>query len=121
MGRIIEDAPGAESFHPLVSIRNVGQYVKGKVTAMGQTVNGNPVVTLQLIDLDGSTQRSTRKGVYEEVDVNIGDLVQVVGSVKRLKEKLPQLTVGDVATITFTGLTKMPRGGQRREFKVEVD
>lgn len=108
-------------FPPMVGLREKGNYVKGKVLALGQTTAGNPVATLQLIDLDGSTSRSVSKGVYAEVDVNVGDAVQVVGSAKQLKDKLPQLAVGDIVTITFNGKDKMASGRSINKFKVVVE
>lgn len=121
MGRIIEDSVRGE-FYPMVGLRTIGNYVKGQVKQKGQTTNGNPVVTLSLIDLDGSTSVSESKGVYKEVDVNEGDLVQVIGSVKQLKEKLPQLEVGEIVTITHTENRKIPnRTTPMQIYKVEVE
>lgn len=120
MGRVIADAVQGD-FHPMVGLRNKGNFVKGKVEAIGETTNGNPVVTLTLIDLDGSTSKSVSKGVYEEVNVEEGDRVQVIGSAKQLKEKLPQLAVGEIATITFLGKEKLASGRSLNKFKVEAE
>lgn len=108
-------------FYPLVSIRNAGNYVKGKVLAKGETINKNPTVTLALIDLDGSTQTQVSKGRYQEIEVSVGDKVQVVGSVKDLREKLPQLEIGDIVTVAFVEKVKTSRGGSKNIFKVTVD
>lgn len=119
MSRVIPDAVQGE-FAPMVGLRAKGNFVKGTVKAIGQTNNGNPVVTLALIDMDGSTSISKSKGVYEEVDVNPGDDVQVIGSVKQLREKLPQLAIGDVTTVTFLEKIKLKGGKTLNTFKVEV-
>jgi 23S rRNA maturation-related 3'-5' exoribonuclease YhaM len=119
MGRVIPDAVQGD-FHPMVGLRTIGQYVKGKVTEKGFTTAQNPFVTLALIDLDGSVSKSVAKGQYEEVNVAEGDLVQVIGSVKQLREKLPQLGIGDIVTITFTEEIKVPKG-KMKKFKVEVE
>lgn len=121
MAREIPDSVATGDFPPMVGLRNKDNYVKGTVTAIGTTTNGNPVATLTLIDLEGSTSISKGKGVYEEVEVAVGDSVQVVGSHKRLKEKLPQLAVGDVVTITNMGKTKLKQGQSRYEYKVIID
>ncbi len=120
MSRELHGSTATGDFPPMVGIRNKGQYVKGKVLAQGTTAGGNPVVTLSLIDLDGSTSKSVSKGVYEEVEVAQGDSVQVVGSVKDLRDKLPQLAIGDVVTITFIEKKKLPKG-TKNIFKVEVE
>jgi len=121
MAREIQGSTVTGNFPPLVGIRTVGNYVKGKVTAKATTTNGNPAITLELIDLEGSTSASVSKGVYQEVDVNVGDAVQVIGSNKQLREKLPQLNIGDVATITFLGKKKLQGGKTLNEFRVEVE
>lgn len=120
MGREI---PGSvkTDYPPMVGLREVGNYVKGKVKSMETTQKGNPAVTLSLIDTNGSTTRSTAKGVYSEVDVNVGDDVQVIGSVRQLKEKLPQLSIGDIVTITFSGKKPLDGGRTLKEFKVVVE
>jgi len=121
MGRTIEGTTTQGNFPPMVSLRTKGNFVKGRVTAQGTTAGGNPVVTLALIDLEGSTQRSVSKGVYEEVEVAQGDSVQVVGSVTDLREKLPQLAINDIVTITNVGEAKAKAGRQPKKlFKVEV-
>lgn len=120
MGRIIQSSAVGE-FPPMVGLRTPGNYVKGKVTAIGTTTNGNPVVTLSLIDLEGSTSKSTSKGVYEEVEVNAGDSVQLVGSVKQLREAIPQLVVGDVVHVKFIEKIKIPGGKTKNKFFIEVE
>jgi len=120
MGRIIEDSVQTE-FHPLVGLRQEGTYVEGIVKNIGTTANGNPVVTLALSDLEGTTSISAGKGKgYTEVDVKIGDLVQVIGSVKQLREKLPQLAVGESVRIAFDGQVKLTGGKKLYKYKVEV-
>lgn len=110
-------------FHPLVGIRTKpGEFVKGKLLAVGETVNGNPVVTLEIIDLDGVTTQSVSKGVYAEVEVKVGDKVQLVATVLDLKDKLPKLApyIGKVVTITFEKTTKVSKG-TKKCYKVTVD
>ena len=121
MAREIEGATITGTFPPMVGIRNKGNYVKGKVSAIGTTTNGNPVVSSTLIDLDGSTSISKSKGVYEEVEVAEGDTVQLIGSNKQLREKLPQLQVGDVVTVTFIGKKQLKQGRSLNEYKVTVE
>lgn len=121
MVREIADTQIMGDFPPLVGIRTKGNFVKGKVLALGTTTNGNPVATLSLIDLDGSTSISKSKGVYEEVEVAVGDTVQVVGSNKQLKEKIPQLKVGDITTITFKGKKALKQGRSLNEYQVLVE
>jgi len=121
MSREILGSTIVGNFPPMVGIRTAGNFVKGKVTAVGETNNGNPVVTLELIDLDGTTTTSVSKGVYTEVDVNIGDAVQIIGTGKQLKDKLPQLAIGDITTITFIGKKKLASGRSINQFKVEVE
>jgi hypothetical protein len=121
MAREIADTVVMGDFPPMVGIRTKGNYVKGKVLALGTTSNGNPVISLSLIDLDGSTSISKSKGVYEEVEVAVGDTVQVIGSNKQLKEKLPQLKVGDITTITFKGKKALKQGRSLNEYSVLVE
>lgn len=121
MAREIEGSVVTGNFPPMVGIRQTGNFVKGKVQAIGTTRNGNPVVTLELIDLEGSTSISEAKGVYKEVEVAVGDSVQVIGSNQQLKEKIPQLKVGDVTTITFKGKKALKQGRTLNEYKVEVE
>lgn len=120
MREIEGSAPTVKEFHPLVGIREIGQFVKGKVLAHGVTTNNNPYVTLELIDLSGSTTKSVSKGVYAETEVNIGDTVQLIGTVTDLKAKLPKLPIGSIATITFKKTTKVAKGTMKN-FKVVVE
>lgn len=120
MSRVIPDSVAGD-FPPMVGLRTKGNFVKGKVIAKGQTTAGNPVLTLSLIDLDGSTSKSTSKGVYAEVEVAAGDSVQVIGSTKQLREKLPQVEIGEIVTVTFTGVKKLQGGKKLNEFKVEAE
>lgn len=122
MPREIKGNTVTGNFPPLVGIRKKGNFVKGKVVEKGNTRSQNPTVTLALIDLDGSTSISPSKGVYQEVDVNVGDAVQVIGSIKDLREKLPQLEIGDIVTITnVSGRVAIGGGKTAYTFKVEVE
>lgn len=121
MAREIEGAAIVGDFPPMVGIKDKkGSFVKGTVLAIGSTANGNPVVTLALIDLDGNTSISKSKGVYQEVEVKVGDAVQVIGSNKQLKEKLPQLQVGNIVSITFKGKKALKQGRSLNEYQVLV-
>ena len=120
MAREIQSTSATGNFPPLVGIREKGQYVKGKVVAKAMTNNGNPAITLELIDLDGSTSISPSKGVYTEVEVAVGDAVQIIGSSKQLREKLPQLEIGDIALITSQGKKALTGGKTLGQYKVEV-
>jgi RecJ-like exonuclease len=114
MGREISGTSATvdtSKFYPMVGIRDtVGQFVKGKVLRVAATKNNNPVIDLELIDLNGSSTISKSKGVYAETDVKIGDIVSLIGTTKQLQEKLPQLAVGDIVTVTFTGTQKVSKG-----------
>lgn len=120
MSREIQDTQVMGDFPPMVGIRTKGNYVKGKVLSLGTTNNGNPVISLALIDLDGSTSISEAKGIYKEVEVAVGDTVQVIGSNKQLKEKLPQLQVGNIVSITFKGKKALKQGRSLNEYQVLV-
>lgn len=122
MGREIPDEYKGGDFHPMVGLRNIGDYVKGEVVEKSTTANGNPAITLKLLDMSetASASKSVAKGQYEEVSVGPNDLVQVIGSVKQLKEKLPKLNVGEVVTITFKEEVKVPKG-KLKKFSVLVD
>lgn len=121
MGREIQGSTMPSEFCPSIGIRQKGNFVKGKVENVGVTVNGNPVVTLTLIDLDGTSQRSVSKGVYADVDVSVGDRVSLIGTSKQLKDKLPQLAVGDIVTVTNNGKTMLGNGRTMNNHKVEVE
>jgi hypothetical protein len=110
-----------QNFHPLVGLRAIGNYVKGKVLEKGTTANQNPVIAISLIELDGSTSKAVSKGVYQEVDVAEGDTVQIIGNLKDLKDKLPQLEIGDVVTITYKNDVPTKRGRAMHIFEVKVD
>lgn len=122
MGReIAGSVANPKDFHPMVGIRKIGQFVKGEITETGVTAKKNPVLTLKLIDLDGSTSVSREKGRYEEVEVNVGDLVQFIGNLTDLKDKLPQLNVGEIVTITYQSEVPSKKGHPKKIFKVEVE
>lgn len=120
----IEGNPNSTiEYHPLVGIRTKpGEFVKGKLLEVAQTKNGNPVITLEIIDIDGITTKSISKGVYAEVDVKEGDKVQLVATVLDLKDKLPKLAayIGKVVTITFEKTQKLAKG-TKKLYKVVVD
>jgi len=120
MARIIEGT-SQSTFPPLVGLREKGDFVTGIVEAKGHTAANNPFLTLKLQDLKGTTSRSIAKGKYEDVDVEEGALVQVVGSVKQLKDKLPLVNVGEEVTITFLGKTKISGGKTMNNFEVSVE
>lgn len=119
MSRVIEDKQMSK-FPPMVGLRAPGNFVKGKVVAKNVTAKGNPCIDLTLIEMDGSTSQSISRGKYEEVSVEEGDLVQLIGSVKQLKDKLPLLEIGDVVTVTFVEEMPVPKG-KMKVFKVVVD
>lgn len=122
MSRTIESPiQNPKDFYPMVGLRKHGQFVRGKVLEVGKTANDNPVVTLELIDLDGTTSKSVGKGKYEEVDVAVGDKVQLIGNLKDLKDKFPFLHKGDVATITYKSDLPTKRGKDMKIFEILVD
>lgn len=124
MGRTIAGKNDGERkpFPPMVGIgRIIGQFVKGRVIAKDNTKNGNFVVSLALIDLEGSTSKQVEKGKYEEVEVGAGDTVQLVANLTDLKEKLPQLELNDVVTVTYKTDVPSGRGKPKKIFEVLVD
>lgn len=122
MAREIEGAAIVGNFPPLVGLKDkIGNFVKGKVTKVDRTTNGNPAVTLSLIDLQGSTSIQESKGKYKEVEVNVGDAVQIVGSLTDLKDKLPKLQVGDEVTITYVSDAPSKKGNPKKIFSVIVE
>ncbi len=123
MGRVI---PGKQlnpsKFFPMVGVgRKIGQFVKGKVFETGVTKNNNVVVTLELIDMDGTTSIQASKGVYEEVAVNEGDKVQLVANLTDLRDKLPEVRVGDLLTVTYKEDVPSGKGRPKKIFEVLVD
>ena len=122
MGREIQSQNRTpQNFHPLVGIRTLGDFVKGKLIEIGETVNKNPVITLELIDLKGSTSKSVSKGVYEEVEVGEGDVVQLVCNLTDLKAKVPLIPLGAIVTITYEKDIPTKRGRAMKGFKVIVE
>ncbi len=122
MSREIPDSVMSGNFPPMVGLREEGGFVKGKVTEMGSTNTGNPVISLSLLALEkATTSISESRGVYVEVDVELGDIVQLIGSTKQLKEKLPQLQVGDVVTITYKGKQALKSGRSLNKYNVVID
>ncbi len=127
MGREITSTTMSGSFAPTVDISAKGEYVKGKVlkfrtlpkNKFGHT---NPVVTLALIDLTGEVTASPGKGLKRvPVEVAAGAEVDVIGSGRDLQDKLPQLQIGDVVTITNDGTKDTGKGNPLKLFKVEVE
>lgn len=122
MPREIPDEPMTGDFAPLIGLRTPGGFVRGKVLEIGSTSNKNPVVTLELIDLqDGTTSISIEKGKYEEVDVEVGDSVQIIGSSKQLREKLPKVQVGEIITVKFKGKKSLKGSRTLNEYSVIID
>lgn len=122
MPREIPDSVITGDFPPMVGLREKGGFVYGKVVEMGSTNGKNPVVSLELINLEkATTSIQTEKGKYEEVEVVVGDIVQVIGSDKQLREKLPQLAVGDVVTITFKGKMSLKGSRELNTYSVIID
>ncbi len=116
-------------FPPTVQLQEKGQFIKGKVTSKRELPadtygHVKPVLSLELIDLsDGaSTQISVAKGEYQEVAVAAGDIVDFIGRGTDLMQKLPQVEVGQIVTITNNGLAPKVKGrNQKKLFKVEVE
>lgn len=129
MGREIQGTTALTgNFPPSVRLEKKGDSITGEVTSKRQLPadqygHNNTVVSLRLIDLQGgSTQVSVSKGVYEEVDVNVGDIVDFVGRGTDLREKVPQLNIGDTVTITHAGESpKKPGRNSKKLFKVTVE
>lgn len=123
MGREIPGTTKGGAFPPMVGIgREIGQFVRGKVVETGMTKKNNPALTLELIDLNGSTSISAGKGQgYEEVEVSEGDHVQLVANLTDLREKLPQIKIGDVITVTYSEDVPSGKGHPKKIFKVLVD
>ncbi len=127
MGREITSTTMSGSFAPTVDISAKGEYVKGKVlkfrtlpkNKFGHT---NQVVTLALIDLTGEVTASPGKGQKRvPVEVAAGAEVDLIASGRDLQEKIPQLAVGDIATITNDGTKDTGKGNPMKLFKVEVE
>jgi hypothetical protein len=123
MSRVIPGKPlDPSKFFPMIGIgRKIGQFVKGKVTETGVTKNKNVVVTLELIDMDGTTSIQAAKGVYQEVNVNQGDKLQLVANLTDLRDKLPDVQVGDVLTVTYKEDVPSGKGKPKKIFEVMVD
>jgi len=122
MGRVIQSTvTNPKDFHPMVGLRKFGDYVKGKIVATGLTSNKNPVLTLELIDLEGQTSVSPEKGKYVEVNVKVGDRVQFIASHKDLKDKFPQLVLGETVTVLYEKDIPTKRGRPMKIYKVEAE
>ncbi len=123
MGRVIAGKQlDPSKFLPMVSVgRSIGQYLKGKVIETGVTKNKNLVLTIELQELDGSTSKQVSKGVYQEVEVNEGDKVQLVATLTDLRDKLPQVQVGDVLTVKYVRDIPSGKGKPKKDFEVTVD
>jgi hypothetical protein len=118
MAREIVSERQTKDFAPLIGLREVGQLVKGKVLEFGKTTNNNLVVTLELIDLTGSSTKSVSKGKYADVDVAPGDKVQLICTSKQLADKVPQVPVGDILTVRFDGKVRLQNGRSMNNFYV---
>ena len=121
MAREIVSDRQVKDFLPLVGLRETGNYVKGKVIEISKTTKNNPVVTLDLIDLEGSTSKSIAKGKYQEVGVDPGDRVQLIGTSDQLRDKLSKVMVGQVVIIRFDGKVKLQNGHSMNNFYVGVE
>jgi len=128
MAREIQGSTATGKFPPSVRLETKGDYVKGKVTATRDLPadsygHVNRVLALELIDLEGgSTQISLGEGKYQEVEVAAGDIVDFVGRGTVLREKIPQVNVGEIVTITFQGEGPKKKGRQPAKlFKVVVE
>ena len=114
-------------FPPSVQLKEKGNYIKGRVVATrvlpaDSYGHINTALSLELIDLEGSTSVSVAKGEYQEVDVAAGDIVDFVGRGTVLRAKIPLVKVGETITITNDGLGKARKGAQAPKlFKVVVD
>ncbi len=109
-------------FYPMVGVgRKIGQFVKGKVIETGVTKNKNVVVTMELIDLDGSTSIQVAKGVYKEVEVKEGDKVQLVANLTDLRDKLPNVKVGNTLTVKYRSDIPSGKGNPKKDFLVDVE
>lgn len=129
MGKEIRGSSTTGKFNPSVRLEAQGEFIKGTIVDARDLPpdsygHKNRAISIQLIDLNGgSVQRSVAKGQYEEVEVSEGDVVDFVGRGTDLREKIPQLKVGDVVTITQNGEAPNKRKGQnaKKLFKVEVE
>ncbi len=127
MGREITSTTMTGNFPPLVDISAKGNFVKGKITKtrilpknkFGHT---NPAITLTLIDMDGEVLASQGKGQKRiPVNVEAGAEVELIGSGRELQDKLGQLQVGDVVTVTNDGTKDTGKGNPLKLYKVMVD
>lgn len=119
---------GTGKFPPSVTLKEKGEYIKGKVLStrsLPVDAYGHirPCISLELIDMQGgSTQVFVAKGEYQEVEVSPGDVVDFVGRGTILRGKIPQLQIGDIVTITNDGLGKAAKGRKPPKlFKVMVE
>jgi hypothetical protein len=116
-------------FPPTVRLENIGDFVRGKVIAKRELPVDSyghikPCISLQLIDLSdsASTTLSVGKGEYQEVEVAAGDTVDFVGAGTDLMQKIPQVQLDDIVTITNAGLAPKVKGRNAKKlFKVEVE
>ncbi len=127
MGREITSTTMSGSFAPTVDISSKGDYVKGKVLKFRTLPKNkfghmNPSVTLGLIDLKGEVTASPGKGQKRvPVTVDEGSEVELIGSGRDLSDKIPQLQIGDVVTITNDGTKDTGKGNPLKLFKVVVE
>lgn len=128
MAEIKGTSTATGKFPPSVRLEKKGDFIKGKVVSsriLPADTYGhvNTVVSLELIDMEGgSTQISVAKGQYEEVAVAPGDILDFVGRGTDLREKIPQLKLNDIVTITHAGESPKVKGrNPKKLFKVLVD
>ncbi len=128
MPEIKGTSSATSKFPPSVRLEKKGDYIKGTVTSTrvlpeDSYGHANPVISLALIDMEGgSTQISIAKGEYQEVAVAAGDILDFVGRGTDLREKIPQVKVGQIVTITHNGEAPKAKGRNAKKlFKVEVD
>ncbi len=127
MGREITSTTMTGTFAPRVDISGKGDYVKGKVIKLrtlpkNKFGHTNPTVILSLIDLKGEVTASPGKGQKRvPVEVAEGAEVELLGSGRELTDKLPQLQVGDIVTITNAGTKDTGKGNPLKLFTVLVE
>lgn len=128
MAEIKGTSTATGKFPPSVRLETKGDFIKGKVTSSRQLPadaygHTNTVVSLELIDMNGgSTQISVAKGEYQEVAVAPGDILDFVGRGTDLREKIPQLQVGQIVTITYKGESPKVKGrNPKKLFSVVVE
>ncbi len=128
MAKEIVGTTATGNFPPTVRLEKEGDSVRGEVLgkrSLGVDQYGHipPVIAIKIMDLEGgSVTRYVSKGVYEEVSVDVGDTVEMVGQGTDLREKLVQLETGNIVTITNNGTSPKKPGRQPKKlFRVTVE